>query len=148
MAKAVAQTKTVAERTTETLQTASTAVPAKETAQPAKQPVRLDTGAHTELSAADATQTPLHIQTTRRITRVNLPKPPAFLNTKDNGIARSSSHDMLNNAMLAESTDSSRTVARSQTTNMWSDANDHRAASLIKNQKAIELAAHLQELSN
>lgn len=136
----------VTRSTTKPLQAANVSTPTTLSEKPITTSVSANNTA-TSLSAA-AMHTPLHIETTRRITRVNLPERPAFLETRDNDIARGSSHDMLNDAMLTDLADSSRTVARSQTTSLWQDPAHHRAAPLIKNQKAIELEAHLQELRN
>lgn len=96
----------------------------------------------------NTTQNTVSIQTTRRITRVLLPEQPAFIDAIDNDIARNSSHDGPDNAMLADLTDSSRTMVRSQMRAPWPNTAHSHAAFLIKNQKAIEQEAHLQEISN
>ncbi|GAA0312298.1 type IV pilus assembly protein FimV [Psychrobacter aestuarii] len=109
-----------------------------------------DTPAEQLQTAAKPKLTPVHIQTTRRIQRTVLPERPQFLDDTraNNNIALNSSHDMLDDAMLSDLTGSSHTVVRTQTIASLPTAAYQRAELPIKNQKAIELAAHLQELSN
>lgn len=111
--------------------------------------VTKETTSTPNLQAATHTASPVvNIETTRRITRTSLPKPPVFLDTADNSIARTSTHDMLDDAVLTDLADVSQTVARLQTPSTWSNSTQSHTAPLIKNQKAIELNAHLQELRN